>query len=53
MVAISRRQHHHKNGRRMFVMGIRDSLTLTWQDLDQSPLSLFTYCLFIAIFSSQ
>ena len=28
----------------MFVMGIRDSLTLTWQDLDQSPLSLFTYC---------
>ena len=25
-------------------MGIRDSLTLTWQDLDQSPLSLFTYC---------
>lgn len=25
-------------------MGIRESLTLTWQDLDQSPLSLFTYC---------
>jgi len=25
-------------------MGIRESLTLTWQNLDQSPLSLFTYC---------
>lgn len=25
-------------------MVIRDSLTLTWQDLDQSPLSLFTDC---------
>lgn len=25
-------------------MGIRESLTLTWQDLAQSPLSLFTYC---------
>ena len=38
------RSGQHKNGRRLFAMGIRESLTLTWQDLDQSPLSLFTYC---------